>query len=393
MKRDLIGITIAVVVMITVVMSITSAQANDLKDSIVTEVNTKGTKYYGRNFVTGDFNNDGVKEMLYWRMADKYMDYHWSKAYNITNVPYHNKGRAMAKANPAEWNSVIMAHHVNEYNRRGYPWKVTFNGSAGCIQPSQVIPTTLNQDQYTDFVIVCHGYDAKPWLGEHSLVAISDGPDNYNVEAFTDKIGFYHDGDVADFNNDGFMDILLVDQAKSKKAFVYLNNGSGKFKKSNKYFSSWDKWENAYGTEILDVNGDGYFDVAMFGHEQNSWKDFPTMILLGNANNKFSKKNSIRIPKVTGWGTVFDMMVDGDNLFVLRSPSNGSRGKGRMVQQVNLNTMKTVGTIQDSKFKLWDRIFRKGSNKFGGLMTGDYGGHDQTLLDFTVSGGVIKKIN
>ena len=85
----------------------------------------------------------------------------------------------------------------------------------------------------------------RPWPGEKSVVAISNGAKNYTVKSFG-GVGFYHDGDVADFNGDGNMDILLLNQNKSKKAEVYLNNGNGKFAKSNKYFSQFASFKGAY---------------------------------------------------------------------------------------------------------------------------------------------------
>ena len=377
---------------LSVVLFANQASADDYKQKPTKEINLTGTGYYGRLLLAGDFNNDGQQEMLYLKMSDTYMRYHWGNPAKRKDVSYHKEGIKKAKEDPDQWSAKFIAHKMTSSGKRGASWRVSFNGQdtsapVGCIQPSQLVPAKLNNDSYTDFVIVCHGYDADPWPGEHSVVAVSDGPNNYNVTKFTRGVGFYHDGDVADFNNDGNIDILIVDQGKTKKAEVYLNDGIGNFSKSNKYFSNFTKYPGAYGTEIIDVNNDGLFDVGMFGHEnKESWKPHRTMIHINNGSNKFSKRNSLIVPAVKDWGTVLDMFVEGDNLFVLRSSSK-PRYRGNMVQHVDIRTMKTVSTIKNSDMDWYSRIFRKSDGKYGSLT------NTTNSLDFRLVDGKITMVN
>ena len=184
------------------------------------------------------------------------------------------------------------------------------------------------------------------------------------------------------------MDILLVDQGKnSKKAEVYLNDGNGNFMRSKKYFSNSATFQGAYGTEIIDINGDGLFDVGMFGHEnRESSKPHKTMILVNTGSNTFSIDNKLVVPAVKGWGTVHDMFVEGDNLFVLRT-SSPKRNRGNLRQQVNINTMKTVATIKNDKMNWYSRIFRKSDGKFGSLM------NTSNDIDFRLVNGKIVLAN
>ena len=368
-----------------------SAQAKlKYKEAHVDEVNVTGTGYYGRLLLVGDFNSDGKNELLYMRMSSKYMDYLWKYiATRKDDLEYQKAGIKLARKNPQDWHAGFVPSRLTDSNKRGAYWNAKFNGSDGCIQPAQIVPANLNGDPYTDFLIVCHGWDAKPFPGEHSLVALSDGADTYNVKKFTDNVGFYHDGDIADFNDDGFNDILVVDQGKSKKAYVYLNDGLGNFTKSNKFFPQSSKWPGAYGTEIIDVNDDGQFDVGMFGHEESGWKPHKTMILLNDGSNKFSSKKSLVVPAIKGWGTVLDMIVEGDNLFVLRS-SYKPRYQGVMIQQVDVKTMKTIATLKNKDAQWYSRIFRKRSAegiKFGGLT------NETNVVDFELIDGLIELVD
>jgi len=362
------------------------AQADDYRHKTTTEFNVNGTGYYGRLAVTGDFNNDERDEMIYLKMSSTYMDYNWSSKTKRRNEAYAKAGMRMAKQNPEEWSAEFVTYNMQKSGKRGTSWNVNLMGEpVGCIHPSQIVPTDFNNDSYTDFLIVCHGYDDKPWPGERSVVAISNGPNNYTVKSFG-GVGFYHDGDVADFNGDGYMDIIQVNMSKSKKAEVYLNDGNGNFTKTNKYFSQFASFRGAYGTEVIDINGDGLFDIGMFGHEnKESSGPIQTMILINNGSNKFTKNNRVVVPAVNGWGTVMDMFVEGDNLFVLRS-SSPKRLRGMLVQQVNINNMKTVATIQNKNMQWYSRIFRKPGGTFGSLM------NTSNNLDFKLVGGVIKPV-
>ena len=359
------------------------AHSDDYRHKTTTEFNVNGTGYYGRLAVTGDFNNDEQDEMIYLKMSSTYMDYNWSSKTKRRNEAYAKTGMRMAKQNPEEWSAEFVTYNMQKSGKRGTRWNVNLMGEpVGCIHPSQIIPTDLNNDGYTDFVIPCHGYDEKPWPGEKSVVVISNGANNYTVKSFG-RVGFYHDGDVADFNGDGNMDILLLNQNKSKKAEVYLNNGNGNFAKSKKYFSQFASFKGAYGAEVIDINGDGLFDVGIFGHEnKESWNQIQTMILINSGTNTFSKKNKMVVPAVKGWGTVMDMFVEGENLFVLRS-SSPKRLKGNLIQQVDINTMKTVATLKNSKMNWYSRIFRKTGGKFGSLM------NTSNDLDFKLVNGKI----
>ena len=106
------------------------------------------------------------------------------------------------------------------------------------------------------------------------------------------------------------------------------------------------------------------------------------MILINNGSNKFTKNNRVVVPAVNGWGTVMDMFVEGDNLFILRT-SSPKRHKGNLIQQVNINTMKTVATLKNSNMNWYSRIFRKAGGKFGSLM------NTSNNLDFKLVNGKI----
>ena len=351
------------------------------KDAVVDEIDITGTGYYGRLLVAGDFNKDGTKESIYLKMSPKYLDYifneeRWARR---QDKAYHKKGLKLSKT--PDWSTSFVTGYLRSNNSVDASWQVTFNVEESCVHPSQIIPAHLNKDAFLDFIIPCHGYDAIPFPGEHSLVVLSNGANNYNVSRFTKQPSFYHDGATAVFDGDGNLDILLVD---AKKLRVFLNDGDGKFTPNDKYFPQFTSWKGAYSVEILDVNDDGYFDVFVAGHEDDKHGRQQTVFLLGGKSNKFSRKQQIVIPPVRGYGTVMDVIKEGKNLFVLRTGSGNRRYQGAVVQHVSMENVETVEIMENKETRHIDRIFQKsdklGRLKFGGLTS------EETGIDFIFDG-------
>ena len=311
-----------------------------------------------RTYTVGDFNNDGKVEILAWKQSKKYHNYLWKDNNFSKGNGYHQKGTKLSQ--DMSWQAKIVSFiHPGpsisnpSKNQSLEDWKINVVGDKGCVHPSQILPAYLNEDDLTDFVIVCTGYDGYPFSGEHSLIMLSNGKDNYTIGNLTKSKGYYHDGSTADFNNDGFMDIMLADTITSKLQ-VYINDGKGEFTKKNNYFPQFSSFKT-YTTEILDINEDGFFDVFLGGHEVGGGT--PTKILFGNKDNKFSTNNMKLIPNVKGFKNVLDVIKIKDNLFIIRTGSSPDYYKGASIQQVSIKTMKTVSVYKNENMEWIRRIF------------------------------------
>ena len=364
--------------------SLTSYQI--LKTKPINKIKGSKLKSDPRLIVVGDFNNDGIKEYLGLSMSQKYLLYAWGdkRISKKNDKKYWEKGVELSK--DPSWSAEFNTHTLGASNSLNGKWKIKIEGRQTCVHPTQIIPSYFNNDNLIDFLVVCHGYDAKPFPGEHSYVMMSKGVDSYKINQLTNKTGFYHDGATADFNKDGQIDILLADK-QTKKLRVYINN-NGKFKEQKKYFSQFDSFRYA-STEILDVNDDGYFDIFLSGNEASSWKPQPTLILLGNKESKFSKSNKIVIPKVKDYGVVLDVIKHENFLFIARTGSK-NRYKGGMIQLVDLNDVSNFKVIKNDNMRWLDRIFKLNGNsakpEFGSLTEINKG------IDFIFDGKDMKPI-
>lgn len=147
----------------------------------------------------------------------------------------------------------------------------------------------FNNDGFMD--IFCSSYG----LTDNPNLFISDkkkcGYVDETAKAMLSGISGGLNAKQADFNNDGFMDILVLRGAWLDKGgewpnSLLKNNGDGTF--SDITFSAGMK--NAYPTETAswaDVNNDGLLDVFI-ANENNEQNQFPCELFINNGNETFT---------------------------------------------------------------------------------------------------------
>ncbi len=159
---------------------------------------------------------------------------------------------------------------------------VDVNGLAG-----SAIIEDFNNDGYLD--IFCSSYG----LTDDPNLFISDTKGGFIDQTSTAMLTGITGGlnaKQADFNNDGFMDILVLRGAWLDKGgewpnSLLRNNGDGTF--SDITFAAGMK--NAFPTETAtwaDVNNDGFLDVFV-ANENNDENQFPCELFINNGNETF----------------------------------------------------------------------------------------------------------
>jgi tetratricopeptide (TPR) repeat protein len=150
----------------------------------------------------------------------------------------------------------------------------------------------------------------------------------------------------ADFNNDGYADLLFV--RDDGPPLLYINKGEGKFADRTAEAGATLAQSSALDAEVADFNHDGNFDLAL-------WSLSGYQVLLNQGNAKFAAAGAM--PAVTPpsgifafRGTVADVNADGfDDLVVV----DGS-GKWRLIanhagkfsaQSIELTARKTLSQL------------------------------------------------
>jgi hypothetical protein len=228
---------------------------------------------------------------------------------------------------------------VNFYKLDNSKWvkaDVTINYKAQpCVHARKVVSADFNNDGIVDFAFMCQGYDAMPYPGEQMKILLSKTDKSYDFQVLHEDIDFFHGGASHDFNSDGLSD-LLVGTMRSPK--LYLNQGNGIFK----YEKTFSQIKRSFSIELVDVNGDGFFDIVSGAHE---WET-PTTISLNDGKNGFSSSKMTIVPPVPAAGNVLDFIFSkSDNcLYIMRT---GGEKNNRSIWYRGVFIQKLCGNIAE----------------------------------------------
>ena len=96
---------------------------------------------------------------------------------------------------------------------------------------------------------------------------------NLDHQRFAFRRAYHADAAFAAFNNDGWIDLVVVDRRQQKnvvssRAKLYMNNGNGTFSRKTTGFSGIDA--SGISLEACDLNNDGLVDLVISGDPDNS---------------------------------------------------------------------------------------------------------------------------
>ena len=166
----------------------------------------------------------------------------------------------------------------DEYLQVAYFDNGTFEMGDQIGLPDRVRPLyagDLNRDGTPDFVLLHRGrstFSIAPrmsicFLSPNGELSLEETIVINNAAAGTAEL---RGATINDFNQDGFLDIIvnLKNNAETKAAFVYLNDGSGHFSTpGNVYW--FDRSSNAESIFSRDLNNSGFIDVGV-GHSEGN---------------------------------------------------------------------------------------------------------------------------
>lgn len=225
---------------------------------------------------------------------------------------------------------------LNERGKWKYMDVLVGNTDDICIHARKAVVADFNGDEVLDVFIACQGWDGMPYSGERNNVLLSQPDGTYKISIPSSDVGFFHTAAAADFNNDGHTDVLVVAGTQQNPAYILLNDGTGTFEKSTRYVPTQTRGSHSWFTvELPDINGDGFFDIFIGGHE---WERGPSQVFLNPGDNDFSRSKPITLPEVDGMGVVLDVVVTDDdtrNIWVLRtSGGDGTFYEGVAIQKI-----------------------------------------------------------
>lgn len=184
---------------------------------------------------------------------------------------------------------------------------------------TNAIPIYLNNDNYTDLILLSTGDEGVPLStrGDEPIrIVISDGNGQYELKDLPLNetefpLNIRDGGDVGDLNGDNIPDLISTAYnfvyiywgIKDYPYFTKTNRASfaGDFinfgqKTNNGFGEQVDKIAgNSSGAKIVDINKDGKNDVILSTTE-NIEQNTPTKILINQGNGRFNSKSIINLP-------------------------------------------------------------------------------------------------
>lgn len=208
----------------------------DVADALGIDPETEGGDYMcGRGVNWGDFNNDGHPDIY---VSNYRLD---------PNFLYVNNG-------DGTFTESAEALGVQGYNVMG-SWGHTIGSAWG----------DFNNDGLLDLFNANLAHPRFANFSDPSLLFFNNGPGNWDFtdvsrEAQLIYIETNSEPCLGDFNNDGWLDVMVTNVYEGFWEQLYRNDADGSLTELT-FFSGLDI-ENGWGAAFVDYDGDGYLDVV-----------------------------------------------------------------------------------------------------------------------------------
>ena len=223
----------------------------------ILRVNEAGPYEYEPFVTSGDFDGDGLEDVVITEMTFQTME-----TYELDILLNDGNG------------SLVLATSS------------VFSGTVPAVQhPRKIVIADFNGDGVADIFVADHGYDADPYPGYQNTLVLSV-PGGRLVDATANlpqQSDFAHSATAGDIDGDGDNDLyvgILLDIDPQ----ILINNGSGEFTVAEgRLHESLDWTHNAYtASEFVDVNNDGFPDLVLAdgGDEFNNEYSTPDSVVL-----------------------------------------------------------------------------------------------------------------
>lgn len=275
-----------------------------------------------------DYNRDGLPDLLEFQGYNISIPYTWPGPFF-----YKNNGSNFVPDNVSITNSHIFASKIlsGDFNNDGYidAFLLTGMDAAGCNNcASPLVPMYLLNNQ--------HGNGFKV--------------DSVNI------LGAWYAGASADIDNDGDLDVIAftIDHRNGKTNKVLLNDGKGNFTPKS---SDLDNLPFTDNSELIDMNNDGYPDLVLIDNTNVApyskyirifWNDKQGNFLLTN-NSSLLISSNMFVNQILA----YDLDNDGyKELFVSYSHINDNASELLVYKTNDNKTYSDVSTqlFTDNKF-------------------------------------------
>ena len=298
----------------------------------------------------GDYDNDGDLDFL---LTGQGTSTYISKIYknNGDNTFTEQTGISLTGVN----NSSVA---WGDYNNDGY-LDILLTGQSGTSTYVSKIYKNNGNNTFTEQtgISLTGVYNSSVAWGDYNndgyldiLLTGQSGNSSYNSKiyknngnnTFTEQTGIslavVYESSVSwgDYNNDGYLDILLTGQygTYAFNSKIYKNNGNNTFTEQSISLTGVSTGSVAWG----DYNNDGYLDILLTGYTGST---YISKIYKNNGNNTFTEQTgiSLAVGSSVAWG---DYNNDGNLDILLSSRIYKNNGNNTFTEQTGIALSETV---------------------------------------------------
>lgn len=199
-----------------------------------------------------------------------------------------------AETNPAEEFAGVRKGVILT-NDGDYAFRLAHGDGPSSVHPREVLVADFDGDGNNDLFIADHGHDTDPFPGWYNqlLMWTPDGYEDASDRLPDDPAGFTHNAAVGDVDGDGDIDILVANhggQFMGGGPYFLLNDGAANFLASTSILPERVTEDPAYwtwATDLADFDGDGHLDLLMGGDTVTG----ESYVYWGSAAAKFNDDN------------------------------------------------------------------------------------------------------
>ena len=225
---------------------------------------------------------------------------------------------------------------ISFYRKEGGQWvdrtAALLSDTKGCLHARKAVVADFNGDNRPDVFFACHGFDFAPFGGEQQRVLLSQ-PNGTYQNVVVPVTCFCHAASAADFDGDGFADVVVTDNMFKYRPFFLKNNRNGTFSEDLTRLPGVSNPEtdpdalhtkSIFTAELIDFRRSGKYDLFLAGSEPGAngpatRHDFVPQILTNDGSNKFIGTARQRLPVNTTYGMALDIVYIGDKIYLSRT--------------------------------------------------------------------------
>ena len=255
---------------------------------------------FGRRWVTHDWNNDGIFDVLYAGVMVP-------ENKNVTGDDTGGWCGGSRCRGQMPGPTLYLGQADGTY-RDASTLFIDNRKTPGQSLVGKILVADFNDDGVLDLFLADNAIGTHKGFRDSYFLSQSDGTwleSSATHLSHSNYVIFDHGGAVGDIDGDGDVDIVLTELKEALTCWI--NQGDGQLKKRRCGSI------HAFGIELGDVDGDGDLDLVHAGHERKGSTD--TGIVLNDGRGNFSKR--VKLQMIPGWSTVpevslWDLDADGD---------------------------------------------------------------------------------